>query len=370
MIFQRITDIYRAWSERRKIVVGGVLVLVVIGLFSCTSPSNSVPTPIAVPDSIPATVDPFTSPDYPAFIGMGVSRDFIQNIFSSESLGFTFRDAPLPDGTPRVLGKPGNEQALLYLAGPPDDLTEVTLILHLRGGNASDTTLYFRSILFSTVTEWEEALAWLDESLGEFAKDVNKELRRSTTYNGKLLVFIGAPDLGVMSLAIAGDPRSPNRSALALNPTAESTAGLGLSVAEFQKVFGSSQFNWRIHCPSRFCPYTDGPRWVIGQTRSSNIVQGSSPSAIHLHGDPYDLTEVNISVDMDGNRSLNSLHLEAFLNLTMPEWEERFDWITESTKKHDPDQRINHQTTTHNGKRIMYTFNRRSGLAGIVIKRE
>ena len=40
---QKITDIDRAWSVRRKIVVGGILVLVVVGLFSCSLSSNSHP---------------------------------------------------------------------------------------------------------------------------------------------------------------------------------------------------------------------------------------------------------------------------------------------------------------------------------------
>ena len=104
-------------------------------------------------------------------------------------------------------------------------------------------------------------------------------------------------------------PKWLSNSALEPSPTPVQT-GLGISVADFYKVFGTSQFSWRPHCPSPYCPYTDGSPWVIGQARQSHVATGSSPATIHLHGEPYNLSEVNISVDMDGNRSLNSLYLE------------------------------------------------------------
>ena len=163
----------------------------------------------------------------------------------------------------------------------------------------------------------------------------------------------------------------PN-SALEPSPTPV-PSGLGLSVSDFYDVFGiEGHFSWRPHCPSPYCPDPDGPPWVIGQAKPSYVADGSSPATIHLHGEPHDLTEVLISVDMDGNRSLNSLYLEAFLNLTMSEWDERFDWFVEGIGKHPEDQRVNSQTTTYNGKRVNYTYNRRtgnrgSGLASILI---
>ena len=232
-MLQKIKDINRAWSVRRRIVVGGVAVLMVVGLFSCSLSSNSAPAPIPPPTPTPVpTIAPTSTPP-PTTIPSPTATHSI----------------PIPMPTAANAPEPAGQ-------------------------------------------------------------------------------------------------------------------GLGVSVADFQVIFVSSQFTWKPH------PVSDGTPYAIGQARQSYVAPGSSPAAIHLIGDPYDLTEVNISVDMDGNRSLNSVYLEAFLDLTMPEWERRFDWIVESIKKHGAEQRINTQTTTYNGKWIMYTFNRRSGLAGIVIRRE
>ncbi len=59
---------------------------------------------------------------------LGITADEVTTVHALEQFGaFTFQDAPLADGRPRIVGESSNHRSRLELVGPRTDLTELSL---------------------------------------------------------------------------------------------------------------------------------------------------------------------------------------------------------------------------------------------------
>ena len=229
---QKITDIDRAWSVRRKIVVGGILVLVVVGLFSCSLSSNSAPAPIPPPTPTPVpTIAPTSTPPpttipsptathsiptpmptaanapEPAEQGLGVSADEIQRVFKGEQWGnFRFEPSslPSPEGAPQIMGFSQKGGAVLHLVGPSDNLTQVSMSVFVQEDELANADFYFRSILLLTVPEWdvERGYDWLSQSVRKYLQTFEDT---TTTQGRKRITFAGNETVGVIWLEVEMD---------------------------------------------------------------------------------------------------------------------------------------------------------------------
>ena len=173
-MLERLISHISGWSRRRKIIVGVLAGIIVLGIVGTVLPQSepTLPVPTPIPDAAPTVVTIPTTP------GLKVTRADIENIFALPQWGgFTFESSPRPDGTPRTLGKSQDGATRLELTGSDDELTEIRLTAVL-SSDPETNALYFNTLLAATVQEWSGWSEWLNEGLrsrgASTAQDDNK----------------------------------------------------------------------------------------------------------------------------------------------------------------------------------------------------
>ena len=212
------TQVNHAWSVRRRIVVWGVLVLVMIGLFSCGPPNKPPPTyippppifihatltptavpltttppPTAIPSPTltPTSLTPITTPTPNSALepspisvpkpGLGVSVSEIEKRFKHDLWGsFTLTPSSTMDGISQVSGFSQKRDAFLHMLGPPDDLTQVSMTVFVAESTFTSTLSHFYAILGPTVPQW----VWVIDSrpfwVGDSIRIYTETLEEST----------------------------------------------------------------------------------------------------------------------------------------------------------------------------------------------
>ena len=122
---------------------------------------------------LPACVSPEEAA--PRRSGLGVKRAALQAALSRPDLGFTFREAPKHQGVPRVTGTVSGKLVALDLVGPPEELTQVTLMVGVPSTDPlapprlpkvlAENGLYLRAVLEKAMPDWKEGGAWLKKQL-------------------------------------------------------------------------------------------------------------------------------------------------------------------------------------------------------------
>ena len=162
------------WSRRKKIIAGVLIVVIILAIVGTALP-QSEPTPsVSTPtsDAAPTVVTIPTTP------GLKVTRTEIESIFTLPQWGgFKFESGSRPDGTTRTLGKSQDGATRLELTGPDDELTEIRLTAVL-SSDPETNALYFNTLLAATAGEWAGWSEWLNEGLrsrgASTAQDDNK----------------------------------------------------------------------------------------------------------------------------------------------------------------------------------------------------
>ena len=162
-------------------------------------------------DPAPTKVQRLTSPRLPVVMpvhtsmpSLGVSRRDIQSIFENSAINFTFENAPLADGTPRIMGTSSNSLAILDLIGPPADLTEVSITV----GVPSDApevivmnAAYMMGLIKNTLPGWSGSNDWLEANL-PVAQRVGKA---QTSYGNAVVTLSVIEALGMVMLSISAE---------------------------------------------------------------------------------------------------------------------------------------------------------------------
>jgi hypothetical protein len=111
--------------------------------------------------------------------GLRVSRAALQAVLSRPEFGFTFAEPPGQSSErrdePRVTGTVSGKLVALDLVGPPEDLTQVTLMVGMPSTDPlaparnpavlSENRRYLRTVLRETMPDWKEGDAWLTKLL-------------------------------------------------------------------------------------------------------------------------------------------------------------------------------------------------------------
>jgi hypothetical protein len=107
--------------------------------------------------------------------GLAVSRAALQAFFARPEFGFIFGAPRESRGGPSLSGTVPGKLMALTLVGPPENLTEVTLMVGVPSTNPlappSDATTvaenarYLRAVLQRAMPDWQEGMAWLRTQL-------------------------------------------------------------------------------------------------------------------------------------------------------------------------------------------------------------
>jgi hypothetical protein len=111
----------------------------------------------------------------PPRTGLGVSRAALQAVLTRPEFGFTFRASPERGGAPNVTGTVPGRLVALDLVGPPEDLTQVTLMVGVPSTDPlapprapevlTENVQYLRAVLRQAMPDWQEGIAWLTKQL-------------------------------------------------------------------------------------------------------------------------------------------------------------------------------------------------------------
>jgi hypothetical protein len=118
--------------------------------------------------------------------GLGVSRAAIQAVFSHQAFAFRF-DAPHErPGVPRITGTVPGKLIVLNLVGPPEDLSEVTLVVGVPSTDPlarpaevlAENAKYLRAVLQQVMPDWKDGVKWLNTQLQRSGERLDVRLRR------------------------------------------------------------------------------------------------------------------------------------------------------------------------------------------------
>jgi hypothetical protein len=111
----------------------------------------------------------------PPRTGLGVSRAAIQAALARPEFGFTFRAPPDHGGAPNLTGAVPGKLVSLDLVGPPEDLTQVTLMVGVPSTNPlapprapevlAENVRYLRAVLKQAMPDWQGGDTWLTKQL-------------------------------------------------------------------------------------------------------------------------------------------------------------------------------------------------------------
>ena len=133
---------------------------------------------------------------------LGIDRqsvtDTFMETFEDPAVAFMFVDAPLPDGTPRMLGR-NPQDALIQLIGPPHNLTKASVSVDLVSDETVNTIngLVMALLIFS-ITSWQDSANWLTEA----TLRIYDERIVTTKYNGYNIQLVFLEDLEALFLEI------------------------------------------------------------------------------------------------------------------------------------------------------------------------
>jgi hypothetical protein len=107
--------------------------------------------------------------------GLAVSRAALQAFFARPEFGFIFGAPHESRGGPSLTGSVPGKLMALVLVGPPENLTEVTLMVGVPSTNplappsdaatVAENARYLRAVLQRAMPDWQEGGAWLTTQL-------------------------------------------------------------------------------------------------------------------------------------------------------------------------------------------------------------
>jgi hypothetical protein len=107
--------------------------------------------------------------------GLAVSRAALQAFFARPEFGFIFGEPHESRGVPSLTGAVPGKLMALELMGPPENLTQVTLMVGVPSTNplappsdaktVAENARYLRAVLQRAMPNWQEGVAWLTTQL-------------------------------------------------------------------------------------------------------------------------------------------------------------------------------------------------------------
>jgi hypothetical protein len=145
--------------------------------------------------------------------GLGVSRAAMEAVFAHSAFAFRFEAPHKHQGIPRVTGTVPGKLIVLNLVGPPEDLTEITLIVGVPSTNPlappaapkvlAENKRYLRAVLQQAMPDWKDGVKRLNTELQRSAERLEVGLRKGH----REIVLLAVNHLSMVLLSIrAGQP--------------------------------------------------------------------------------------------------------------------------------------------------------------------
>lgn len=132
---------------------------------------------------------------------LGVSAGNIQQRFARANIAMAYKDAPLYDGTPRIMGT-GNT-SILELTGPKDDLSKVALNVAFASDNAAanlDGLLRMIVVLNMAAPGLPDPAGWTKDAISHLVSDPDGE--SFVTLTDRNVRMTRTPALGMVHLTV------------------------------------------------------------------------------------------------------------------------------------------------------------------------
>ena len=159
---------------------------------SVPSAPTAVPSPtaIVIPTSVPTPVV--------VSRGIGVSRSDFSPFVSMDVWSFTAEDSPLRDGRERLILTSPDDNTMVELIGPSDDLTEATIIIW--DPQNSISALYMIGFISVAVPGWAEGSTWLTDNVGKLLADPSTSIHAQ--YENVKIQYSYTEVLGTLSVTV------------------------------------------------------------------------------------------------------------------------------------------------------------------------
>ena len=186
--------------KKALLIVAGICValfvlMLVIGL-TVDVDENGETTSRSRPTNTPASTPTETPTKAP--VGLGVSRDAVEDVFSD----FDLEDSPLKDGRERLLGGSPDGAATLELIGERDNLEQAALIMTVNAMGTQEVILYSGALITVILPDWEGDADWFAASVIELADSPEQNAETETRYGDARITLTANKQFGWLTLAI------------------------------------------------------------------------------------------------------------------------------------------------------------------------
>jgi hypothetical protein len=140
--------------------------------------------------------------------GLAVSRAALQAFFARPEFGFIFGEPHESRGVPSLTGTVPGKLMALVLVGPPENLTEVTLMVGVPSTTpleppsdaktVAENTRYLRAVLQRAMPDWQEGVAWLTTQLQRQSERHQVGLRKG--HREVVLLAVNHWNMGLLSI--------------------------------------------------------------------------------------------------------------------------------------------------------------------------
>jgi hypothetical protein len=148
-------------------------------------------------------------------VGLAVSRAALQAFFARPEFGFVFGEPRESRGVPSLTGTVPGKLMALELMGPPENLTQVTLMVGVPSTNplappgdakaVAENARYLHAVLRRAMPDWQEGEVWLTAQLQPRSERHKAGLRKGD----REVVLLAVNHWSMVLLSIrAGGPAS------------------------------------------------------------------------------------------------------------------------------------------------------------------
>jgi hypothetical protein len=144
--------------------------------------------------------------------GLAVSRAALQALFARPEFGFTFGEPRASHGLPSLTGTVPGKLIALELAGPPENLTQVTLMVGVPSTNPlappsdaktiADNARYLRATLQHAMPDWQEGGTWLTTQLRRQSE--RHQVGISKGHREVVLLAVNHWSMALLSIRVGG----------------------------------------------------------------------------------------------------------------------------------------------------------------------
>jgi len=139
---------------------------------------------------------------------LGVNKSDIRYVFSQLNVDFLFKDAPLTDGTPRLLGTSRDNFVMMELYGSTNLVTKATMMTFIGKGVPADLQALYNVSFLDKVAPGYDWNAQLSETLNEISASNFEDFSEKETFQaGDKIVSVSLSEFsGIAVLLVSVEP--------------------------------------------------------------------------------------------------------------------------------------------------------------------